>query len=133
MKALAYFFLFLGHFSFSTVIAQDIAQAGAAKVKFETLSHDFGDISQGDVVKTTFVLTNEGGSALIINNVATTCGCTAPIWPRQPIEPGKKAEIVVQFDSRGKMGIQNKIVTIYSNSETPQVRLRISANVLPKE
>jgi hypothetical protein len=64
-------------------------------------------------------------------DVRVTCGCTIINWPRQPILPGEKGTIVVQFNSADRMGPQNKVVTILSNAKGEIERLLIRANVVP--
>lgn len=106
-------------------------QSGAA-ITFKEKSIDFGDITQGDKVEHTFELTNSGSAPLIISNVAATCGCTVPSWPKEPIAPGKSAVIKVSFNSAGKMGKQNSVVRIYSNASEPIEKVSLISNVLPK-
>lgn len=103
------------------------------KIYFAETSFEFGDITQGDRVEHTFELENTGNEPLILSDVKTTCGCTVPEWPREPIAPGKKANIKVVFNSTGKMGIQNKVVTIMSNAVNSPARVKIVSNVLPKD
>ncbi|MCS7005173.1 MAG: DUF1573 domain-containing protein [Cytophagales bacterium] len=103
-----------------------------SKIEFIKSEHDFGDIYQGDVVSYVFTFKNTGNMPLILTNVQTTCGCTAPSWTREPVLPGKTGEINIQFNSSGKSGIQNKVITVFSNAVNPQARLRIQANVLPR-
>lgn len=102
-------------------------------INFEKASHEFGDIHQGDKVKHTFTFENTGTEPLIITNVQVTCGCTAPKWPRDPIAPGQEGEITIQFNSAGKIGRQNKIITIVSNAVNPNNKISIVTNVLPKK
>jgi hypothetical protein len=102
-------------------------------VSFEKESHDFGDIYQGDKVQHVFTFENTGTEPLIITNVQVTCGCTAPRWPRDPIAPGQEGEITIQFNSTGKIGRQNKVITIVSNSVDPHNKISIVTNVLPKK
>ncbi len=106
-------------------------QSGAA-ITFKEKSIDFGDITQGDKVEHTFQLTNTGSAPLIISNVAATCGCTVPSWPKEPIAPGKTSEIKVSFNSAGKMGKQNSVVRIYSNASEPIEKVSLISNILPK-
>jgi len=101
-------------------------------ITFESDSKDFGDIKQGDKVENVFKFENTGNQALIISNVAATCGCTVPSWPKEPITPGKTAEIKVSFNSAGKMGKQNSVVRIYSNASEPIEKVSLISNVLPK-
>ncbi|HAS59822.1 MAG TPA: hypothetical protein DCS64_15320 [Algoriphagus sp.] len=107
------------------------SESGAV-ITFKEKSVDFGDISQGDKVSHTFELTNTGTTPLIISNVAATCGCTVPSWPKDPIAPGAKAKIEVSFNSAGKMGKQNSVVRIYSNASEPIEKVSLISNVLPK-
>jgi hypothetical protein len=102
-------------------------------ISFEKESHDFGDIYQGDKVQHVFTFENTGTEPLIITNVQVTCGCTAPRWPRDPIAPGQEGEITIQFNSTGKIGRQNKVITIVSNSVDPHNKISIVTNVLPKK
>ncbi|RZS97978.1 DUF1573 domain-containing protein [Cecembia calidifontis] len=103
-----------------------------AVIDFKEKSIDFGDITQGDRVEHTFVFTNSGDAPLVISNVAVTCGCTAPNWPKQPIAPGATGELKVVFNSAGKMGKQNSVVRIYSNATEPIEKVSLISNVLPK-
>jgi hypothetical protein len=107
-------------------------EKNGAIIDFKEKSIDFGDITQGDRVEHTFVFTNNGDTPLVISNVAVTCGCTAPNWPKQPIAPGATGELKVVFNSAGKMGKQNSVVRIYSNASEPIEKVSLISNVLPK-
>ncbi len=112
--------------------AQEKAITNGPVITFEESSKDFGDITQGDKVEHVFKLENTGKAPLVISNVAATCGCTVPNWPKEPIAPGKTAEIKVTFNSAGKMGKQNSVVRIYSNASEPIEKVSMISNVLPK-
>lgn len=102
-----------------------------ARLEFSRKQHDFGDVPQGETVSCRFAFSNTGTAPLLILNVQTTCGCTAPEWPRKPIAPGEKGEILVTFNSTKKTGRVNKIITVFSNSQKPEEKLKIVANVIP--
>ncbi len=104
-------------------------------ISWASATHDFGDITQGDKVEHTFEFTNTGSEPVVITNVEVTCGCTVPKgWTRDPILPGNKSEIVIAFNSSGKYGRQNKVVTVISNaSNADAAQLTFSANVLEKK
>ena len=119
-------------FVFALVLNANAQEASGAVISFKEKSVDFGDITQGDKVSHTFELTNSGKTPLIISNVTATCGCTVPSWPKDPIAPGKTAEIKVSFNSTGKMGKQNSVVRIYSNASEPIEKVSLISNVLPK-
>lgn len=93
-----------------------VNNADAPVMTFAETSFDFGTIQEGEVVKHTFTFTNTGKTPLIIQNATAQCGCTVPDWPREPVAPGAKGEIKVEFNSKGKAGVQNKAVTITSNT-----------------
>lgn len=129
MKKLAILFSL---FAFALVFHANAQEASGAAITFKEKSIDFGDITQGDKVSHTFELTNTGKAPLIISNVAATCGCTVPSWPKEPIAPGTSSEIKVSFNSAGKMGKQNSVVRIYSNASEPIEKVSLISNVLPK-
>lgn len=104
----------------------------APEMEFDKPEHNFGDITQGEKVTAKFKFTNTGKTPLIISDVITTCGCTVPSWPKEPIPPGGKGEISATFNSEGKMGKQNKVITVMSNSSNSPTRVSIICNVLPK-
>jgi hypothetical protein len=133
MKKLAT--LILGIFITFGLFAQEITEPvqNGPVMTFAEEKHDFGDITQGDKVKHTFTFENTGNEPLIISNVQVTCGCTASEWPRDPIAPGEEGSITILFNSTGKMGRQNKVITIVSNATNPRNRVTIVTNVLPKD
>ncbi len=136
MKTLAAFLF--GTFVVFYALAQEgaeikVDQPDGPDVAFEEEKHDFGDIFQGDIVKHTFKFKNSGTAPLVISNVTATCGCTIPKWPRDPVAVGDESSITVQFNSTGKMGRQNKVITIYSNGVKPLYKVSIVTNVLPKK
>lgn len=126
--------LILGLFVVFYAFAQEEeVVADGAYITFEETAHDFGDIYQDDKVEHVFAFENTGTEPLIITNVQTTCGCTAPEWPKEPVLPGQSAEIKVRFDSRGKYGRQNKVISVISNSVAQVNQVKITTNVLPKQ
>jgi hypothetical protein len=102
-----------------------------ARIEFAVSEHNFGDVNQGKKVEYAFKFKNAGNSPLVLQNVLTTCGCTVPEWPKEPIAPAGEGIIHVIFDSAARLGRQNKVITIRSNSDTGDFRLLVSAMVLP--
>lgn len=119
--------------SFQLYAQEKTEELDGPQITFEVSSHDFGDIAQGEKVNYVFKFENTGIEPLILSNVLTTCGCTATSWPRQPIVPGEGGEISVSFNSAGKMGKQNKVITVVSNAINAQERVKIICNVLPQK
>ena len=98
------------------------APASTAEMIFEVEEYNFNTIKQGESVTREFSFTNTGKEDLIITNAQGSCGCTVPVWPKEPIKKGTKGVIKVTFNSAGKMGLQDKTVTITSNAKnSPRV------------
>lgn len=101
----------------------------APEIKFKTTSHDYGEIYIGGDGTYHFEFTNTGNEPLILSKPRSSCGCTVPSWPKEPILPGESSEIKVTYNTH-KAGSFNKSVTVYSNAKT--VILRIKGKVVPK-
>lgn len=107
-------------------LANDPAKA---EFKFDVEEHNFGTIKQGDAVTYEFKFSNTGNEPLIITNAEGSCGCTVPVYPKQPILKGQEATIKVTFNSAGKSGMQDKTVTITSNAKQNPMVLHMKGNV----
>ena len=106
---------------------------GAPKLVFDRLEHDFGKITQGDVVETIFTFKNTGKDDLIITNATSTCGCTIPEWPKQPIAPGAEESIKVKFNSSGKSNKVTKTITLTTNTANGKESVVIKTDIMPKD
>lgn len=105
---------------------------GIAAISFDKTEHDFGVISEGDVVETVFEITNTGKADLVITDAFATCGCTVPEWPKDAIKPNEKGQLKVVFDSNGKPNKQSKTITLVTNTENGRETVTISTFVTPK-
>tara|TARA_B100000767_G_scaffold105600_1_gene101370 strand:- start:1628 stop:2134 length:507 start_codon:yes stop_codon:yes gene_type:complete len=102
----------------------------APVMSFEKGIHDFGVINEGDLVETIFNFTNTGKSDLIIQDARGSCGCTVPEYPKNlPIAPGDTGQIRVSFDSSNKPNLQQKTVTLTTNTNSGRETIRIKAMV----
>ena len=100
-------------------------------VSFEEDVHDFGDVTEGQIVRTVFKFTNTGKNPLVITKTQASCGCTVPTTPKDPILPGEKGEIPVEFNTSGKRGVNEKTITIIGNFDPEGVvYTKIRANVI---
>jgi hypothetical protein len=97
--------------------------------KFETESHDFGKIIQGEKVSFAFQFKNVGEGDLVIRAAQGSCGCTVPEFPKDAIKPGDRGTINVTFNSEGREGLQEKTITIISNTMPNTHMLTITGNV----
>ncbi len=120
----------LGIFAAGMVHAQgEASDANKPAFKFDNDVYNFGTIKQGEKVEHEFVFTNTGNEPLVITRATGSCGCTVPVWPKEPIRKGESAKIKVTFNSAGKQGMQDKTITINSNAaDNPKV-LHIKGNI----
>ena len=100
------------------------------KIQMEEDSYDFGNIIQGELVAHEFVVRNIGNDKLLINSAKGSCGCTVPVWPKEPILPGEEATIKVTFNSAGREGVQRKTVTLVTNVIPNTKVITIKGNVV---
>jgi len=140
-------FLFLSLFCilFLAAFAQDDAQLSQKKqgkkkevvvedtlpkvpvIQFNSLVHDYGNIYKNGNGVCTFEFKNTGKADLILSNVSSSCGCTVPEWPKEPIPPGKTSSIKVSYNT-SRVGPINKSVFVDSNAGE-RVTLNIKGNV----
>ena len=111
--------------------AQDVkATANGPEIEFEKLVHDYGDVPYNGNGECEFKFTNTGNEPLIIQKPKSSCGCTIPSWPKEPILPGESDVIKVTYRTN-RVGAINKSVTVTSNAKTNgTVVLRIKGRVL---
>jgi hypothetical protein len=101
-------------------------------LSFEESEFDFGTIDQGTNVEHVFKFTNTGEAPLVIVNAKSSCGCTVPSYPKEPVAPGDSAEMLVKFNGSGKNQV-SKTVTITANTQAGKETIKIKAFVNPKE
>jgi hypothetical protein len=104
------------------------AQDKVAKIEFSEDTIDYGLIEKGSDGVRVFEFTNTGEAPLIITKVSSSCGCTIPKKPEDPILPGKTGEIQVKYDTK-RVGPIRKAITVISNADTPTIILKIKGEV----
>ncbi|MBT8273423.1 MAG: DUF1573 domain-containing protein [Bacteroidia bacterium] len=105
------------------------AQDKVAIIEFESETIDYGTIEKGADGVRVFKFKNTGDAPLIISKVKSSCGCTVPKKPEEPIMPGENGEIEVKYDTNRVMPIR-KTITVTSNAKRPTVALKIKGNVI---
>ena len=98
------------------------------QIKFTSLVHDYGTIYKNGDGVCYFEFTNTGKADLQLSNVSSSCGCTVPEWPKEPVTPGKTAKIKVSYNTSRVGGI-NKNVYVDSNAGE-RITLTIKGNVI---
>ena len=101
------------------------------EITFKETNHDFGNIEFKGNGSYEFVFINTGNEPLILTQPKSSCGCTVPEWPRQPILPGESNVIKVTYKNTDRPGSFNKYVTVFSNALiNKEVKLHIKGTIL---
>lgn len=129
--------LFIGFVTFSInaqekTTTETTVDPNAPAFEFVTDVIDYGKIEQNADGVRVFKFKNTGKSPLIISRIQSSCGCTVPKKPEDPIMPGKNGEIEVKY-ATNRIGGFNKSITIFSNATEPAKRVRIKGIVLKPE
>ena len=115
------------------ITCSGFAQSGP-KIDFAAKDNtiDYGTISKkSDNGIRSFKFTNTGDAPLIITDVLSTCGCTVPIKPSEPIMPGKTGKIDVKYNMT--LGPIRKTLTVESNAvnyDGGRIALKIKGEVI---
>lgn len=90
------------------------AIASAQTISFDKTTIDYGTIPVNADGNRVFTFKNTGDKPLILSNVQPGCGCTASEWPKEPIMPGKSAQIKVHYNTASAMPFK-KSIDVFSN------------------
>ncbi|MEL6255348.1 MAG: DUF1573 domain-containing protein [Bacteroidota bacterium] len=111
---------------------QKEAPRGIPRGKLNQTTHDFGSIDEGVRIEHTFKLMNRGTGDLRITDFEVGCGCTMVDFPRTPISPGKSIDIKAVFDSKDKLGPQNKMIRLRTNGTPRNLEIFFKGWVYPQ-
>ncbi len=119
--------------SFVGVIVDKNAESKSGKNPKLTLTkatYDFGKIEEGKVVDAKISFKNEGSGVLVINDVKTSCGCTAVLLSSKTLQPGESGNIRIELDTANREGKLTRTVTLYSNDpQQPNQIITLFVNI----
>lgn len=125
---------FLGLIAMLVISTSSFAQK-EAKLELKSDTVDYGTVTkEDDNGLRVFEFKNTGDAPLIIKEVKSTCGCTVPSWPKDPIAPGKSGKIEVKYNMG--LGPIRKTITVQSNAANyPDgvVPLKLKGEVVKKD
>lgn len=101
-------------------------------ILFEKITHDFGTLEYGSDATYEFVFKNVGRQPLIIMNCQSSCGCTVPDCPKDPIKKNEVGKIKVKYNTTN-IGSFSKTITIQSNALNNPVVLTVKGKVKSKD
>lgn len=101
------------------------------KILFAEDSHDFGKVEAGPVLEYSFKFTNEGDKPLVIERVQPSCGCTgAATDGKNEYAEGESGEIKITFNTQGRVGHQEKHITVMTNdTQNPKKDLKFTCDL----
>ncbi len=104
--------------------------AGSPRIQVDRKDFDFGRRYQGESIEHVFVIRNAGDDTLRINNVRSSCGCTATLLDKHALAPGESAELKATFSTGRFRGQVEKMISVYSNDEqNPTTILQLQGEV----
>lgn len=103
---------------------------GNAEIIFAQENHDYGEITFKGDGNCEFAFRNTGKTPLLLTHVKSTCGCTVPEWPSEPIKEGEQGVIKVSYDTQ-RVGTFMKSIYVYSNASNGVQKLYIRGTVKP--
>ena len=130
MKKIVYISLVFSLVTLLASCSEDGSDSSNARIKFTETEFAFGKIAHKSDGTHEFEFENTGKVPLVITNVKSSCGCTIPSYPKEPVETGKKGIIKVKYDTN-RVGMFTKSVKVFSNAKDSPVKLIISGEILP--
>jgi len=114
-------------------VSQEKESKPQPKIEFDRIIHDFGIIEEGKIFDTVFKFKNIGTDTLAINDIQTSCGCTAAIPKKRKLPPGESSEIRVEMDTANRFGSISRMVTVKTNDpDVPEFHLTLRAEVVKR-
>lgn len=110
-------------------VIEKVKDSNAPAFEFVTEVIDYGKIALNADGVRTFKFKNVGKSPLVISDIKSSCGCTVPKKPTDPIMPGESGEIEVKYATNRPGGF-SKSITVSSNAGEPVKTLQIKGIVL---
>lgn len=113
----------------------DSTNANVTSIEWlDPIDQKLSPITEGQEADLTWRFKNTGNNPLVISDVTASCGCTVAEKPEKPVMPGEESAIKAKFNSSGKVGENNKQVTVVANTnDTKRHLLSFSVTVNSKQ
>ena len=106
---------------------RDESKVIKTEVDASNISVSLGRFDWQEEQKATFILKNVGDKPLVIQDVATSCGCTTVAYSKEPALPGKEIALEVVYKAEHPEHF-DKTITVYCNTENSPLVLKISGD-----
>lgn len=91
--------------------------------------YDFETIKHKRPVSYNFEFKNVTDEPMLIDNVRSSCGCTAPEWTYDPILPDSTTTIKIEYDAK-KIGYFYKKIKVFVSTQRKAEILYIEGEVV---
>ena len=112
----------------AVIKAQGVGHNGAV-IAFSSTTFCYDTIPRGSDGECAFEFTNVGDEPLVITSAFSSCGCTVPSWPQEPILPNQKGVIRVRYNTDKTGGFSKAIVVKSNSTDNAKAILRINGVV----
>jgi hypothetical protein len=119
-------------FSCTQKNSEEEAKRSGQQLFFAETTYNFGEMIEDGPGTFKIEFKNTGDQSIVINRVRSSCGCTIPSWPKEPVAPEQTGEIEVRYNT-ALTGSFLKSVYIYSTAENSPVKLMVKGKVIPKD
>ncbi len=116
------------------------AELNFPKFEVDSMTYDFGAMQRGTTKEHAFKVTNNGTKPLVLENLGTTCKCTAFKLPPKPILPGESGDVELTWIAKSLPGQFRQTATLgTSDPRSRRVELTVEgvvtdvSGVEPKE
>lgn len=111
------------------LLGLSFASQAQPKIDFEKKNQKFEKVKADTTISFDFFYFNTGDQPLIITDIKVSCDCTVPTFTQEPVFPGKREKVHVTFDTRGKIGYQDRILYVHGNMPNSPVKIRFKGMV----
>lgn len=101
-----------------------------AEKMFSAMEHDFGVVARGSDARHRIEITNLYQEEVHIQQITTTCGCTAVRPSKETLASREKAEIEITMDTRKFTNLKtSSVVVVFDKPLFAEVRIPIQAYI----
>lgn len=99
--------------------------AGPDVLVLKEMSFDFSKIPQGRPVTHDFFISDPSGTdTLKIEDVRASCGCTTPVWKREPVAPNSTSKITVGYNAYNEGPFEKNVTITYNGGQTKIITIK---------
>jgi len=108
------------------------SQQGQARIEFSQKEYNYGIIRESEGIQSFgFTYISTGNQPLYIIEIKSTCGCTNSEFSSEPVLPGERGTLLINFDPKGKEGAFSEMIQVFTNVGTQPINIIVRGVVIP--